>query len=322
MADSAPWGNTRYFWRKLPVCFSKLWVSITQLLSLTLYGSAKHYHHQLILLRTKSLIPWDKLWPRDRQFPHWVPYISHGPEYACALWEWRLWALQIFPGSLLSRSRATQKEHLIHTGLMAHCWFITSTQRQGTEKKKGRKPFPFSHKLTCHWVTLPRNYLTPITLEENRLFISNGLRFHGSWSRGAQLHHHQDFTAQCPVACKARNDEKYRFCFSQGTNTLGCGLKESEFSYNQIYFFFLNRITDCFRVFLVSSMAPSKLCKVGCLVIQHLALWGGVPLVVKTLEKLAFFFLAEMSHADQETLSHGAAFHAAHVKRIRALNCN
>jgi len=80
------------------------------------------------------------------------------------------------------------------------------------------------------------------------------------------------------------------FCFSQGTNTLGCGLKESEFSYNQIYFFFLNRITDCFRVFLVSSMAPSKLCKVGCLVIQHLALWGGVPLVVKTLEKLAFFF--------------------------------
>lgn len=49
---------------------------------------------------------------------------------------------------------------------------------------------------------------------------------------------------------------------------------------------------------------------------------GGVPLVVKTLEKLAFFFLAEMSHADQETLSHGAAFHAAHVKRIRALNCN
>lgn len=157
-------------------------------------------------------------------------------------------------------------------------------------KKKGRKPFPFSHKLTCHWVTLPRNYLTPITLEENRLFICNGLRFHGSWSRGAQLHHHQDFTAQCPVACKARNDEKYRFCFSQGTNTLGCGLKESEFSYNQIYFFFLNRITDCFRVFLVSSMAPSKLCKVGCLVIQHLALWGGVPLVVKTLEKLAFFF--------------------------------
>lgn len=141
MADSAPWGNTRYFWRKLPVCFSKLWVSITQLLSLTLYGSAKHYHHQLIILRTKSLIPWDKLWPRDRQFPHWVPYISHGPEYACALWEWGLWALQIFPGSLLSRSRATQKEHLIHTGLMAHCWFITSTQRQGTEKKKEENHF-------------------------------------------------------------------------------------------------------------------------------------------------------------------------------------
>lgn len=141
--DSAPWGNSRYFWRKLPVCFSKLWVSITQLLSLTLYGSAKHYHHQLIILRTKSLIPWDKLWPRDRQFPHWVPYISHGPEYACALWEWRLWALQIFPGSLLSRSRATQKEHLIHTGLMAHCWFITSTQRQGTEKKKRKKTISF-----------------------------------------------------------------------------------------------------------------------------------------------------------------------------------
>lgn len=80
------------------------------------------------------------------------------------------------------------------------------------------------------------------------------------------------------------------FCFSQGTNTLSCGLKESEFSYNQIYFFFLNRITDCFRVFLVSSMAPSKLCKVGCLVIQHLALWGGSHLLLRPLKNWLFFF--------------------------------
>lgn len=83
-------------------------------------------------------------------------------------------------------------------GSLTAChWFIISTQRQRKKKyKKKGKPFPCSCKTGCPWVTLPKSdTLPPLSGRDQRLFISNGFRFHGSWSRGAQLHHHPDFTA-------------------------------------------------------------------------------------------------------------------------------
>lgn len=171
---------------------------------------------------------------------------------------------QSYPGGTSDTDRFNGTLLIYHFNPEARNW----------KKKKGRKPFPFSHKLTCCWVTLPRIYLTPITLEENSLFISNGFRFHGSWSSGAQLHHHQDFTAQCPVACRARNDEKYRFLVPSGDQHTWLWSQGIWALLQSKIFFLKNRITDCLRVFLVSSMAPSKLYKVGCLITQRLALQG------------------------------------------------
>lgn len=132
-------------------------------------------------------------------------------------------------------------------------------------RKKRKKPFPFSHKTDCRWVTLPRITLTPslwkrsVTLyqvmpsdlmapgaEEPMCTITWTLQPNVLWPAGLEMMKSIDF------------------CVPQEITTLGCRLKKFEVSYNQRCFFY--SITEYFRLFLVSLMAPSELCKVGLIV--------------------------------------------------------
>lgn len=91
------------------------------------------------------------------------------------------------------------------------------------------------------------------------------------------------------------------FWFSQGTNTPGCGLKESELSYNQ-RFFFKKQNYRLFEGIFSEFNGSLKIVQSGMLDNTAPGFAGGggeyktVPLVVKILEKL--FFLAEMLHVD------------------------
>lgn len=98
--------------------------------------------------------------------------------------------------------------------LMERHRFIISTQRQGQKIRKKKKKKTISlrpqNRLSLGHFAKELSY-PQLSGRDQTPFISNGFRFHGSWSRGAQLHHQPDFTASRPAAHRAGNDEKYRF---------------------------------------------------------------------------------------------------------------
>lgn len=157
--------------------------------------------------------------------------------------------------------------------LMARHWFIISTQRQQKkyQKKKTISLQP-QNRLSLGHLTKELSY--PHSLEEIRDCLSvmaSDFMAPGAEEPSCTITQTLQPNVLWPAGLEMM--KSIDFCFPEGTATLSCGLKEPEVSYNQRFFF--NSITDYFRLFLVSVMAPLELCKVGLAVSAAPGFAGG-----------------------------------------------
>lgn len=147
-----------------------------------------------------------------------VPQVYlQGPEFSICPSRLGTWGFTNLPRlfSVLEQSCPEGKPDTL-TSLTTQPRFLISTQRKRKKCQNPHNHFLAAAKQVVPGSLCQRITLTPLSGKDQRVFISNGLRFHSSQSSGDQLHHRPDFTASYPVASRAANDGKCRFLVPWG----------------------------------------------------------------------------------------------------------